>query len=304
MQRILVPGRNGQVGWELQTTLAPLGTVIGLDRSGMDLASPDSIRRVIREAKPDVIVNAAAYNNVDRAESEFDLAMRVNGVAPGIMAEEAKRLGAILIHYSTDYVFDGERDRPYVEDDLPNPVNAYGRSKLAGERAITAVGGPYLILRTSWVYSGRGSNFVLTVLRLAREKTELSMVDDQRGSPTWARALAQATAELLRKRNLVSQHSGVYHLVSAGHASRFEFAKAIIETAKEASGTTDGWAGVKATTSDQFRLPAKRPRRPVVSVDKVKRVFGIEMPSWQQQLQDCLGDPGIHDAFERLRASR
>ena len=155
MQRILVPGMTGQVGWELQAALAPLGTVISLDRSGMDLASPVSIRRAIRDARPEVIVNAAAYNNVDRAESEPDLAMQVNGVAPGIMAEEAKRLGAVLIHYSTDYVFDGELDRPYVEDDPPNPVNAYGKTKLAGQRAIEAVDGHYLILRSSWVYSAR-----------------------------------------------------------------------------------------------------------------------------------------------------
>ena len=171
----------------------------------MDLADPDSIRRAIRDARPEIIVNAAAYTKVDKAESEPDLAMQVNGVAPGIMAEEAKRLGAILVHYSTDYVFDGELDRPYVEDDPPNPVNAYGKTKLAGERAIEAVGGRHLILRTSWVYSARGSNFVLTVLRLAREKPELAMVDDQTGSPTWARALAEATAELLRRKELVTR---------------------------------------------------------------------------------------------------
>jgi len=288
MQRILVPGRNGQVGWELQAALEPLGTVIGLDRSGMDLASPDSIRRAIRDAKPDVIINAAAYNHVDRAESEPDLAMQVNGIAPGIMAEEAKRLGAILIHYSTDYVFDGELGRPYSEEDAPNPLNAYGRTKLAGERAIESVGGQYLILRSSWVYSARGSNFVLTVLRLAREKPELAMVNDQFGSPTWARWLAQATAELLRKRELISRHSGVYHLTASGHASRYEFAKAIIDIMKEVSGIPSGWASVKAIGSDAYPLPAMRPRNPVISKDKIKRVFGIEMPRWEDQLRAFL----------------
>jgi len=290
MTRILVTGRTGQVGWELLTALEPLGTVIGLDRSGMDLASPDSIRRAIRDAKPDVIVNAAAYNNVDRAESESALAMQVNGVAPGVMAEEAKRLGAILVHYSTDYVFDGERDRPYVEADPPHPVNAYGESKLAGERAVEAVGGQYLTLRTSWVYSARGSNFVLTVLRLAREKPELLMVDDQSGSPTWARALARATAELLRRKDLIARESGVYHLTAGGHTSRFAFARAIIDIMRELSGIPDGWAGVKPITSDQYPLPAKRPPHPVTSMDKIKRVFGIEMPRWEDQLRSCLGD--------------
>lgn len=290
MQRILVPGANGQVGWELLTALEPLGTVIGLDRSGMDLASPDSIRRAIRNAKPDVIVNAAAYNNVDRAESESALAMQINGIAPGIMAEEAKRLGAILVHYSTDYVFDGERDRPYVEDDAPNPVNAYGKSKLAGERAVAAVGGNHLILRTSWVYSARGSNFVLTVLRLAREKPELSMVDDQSGSPTWARALASATVELLRRKELITRESGVYHLLAGGHTSRYAFARAIIDTMKEISGIPDGWASVKPITSDQYPLPARRPPHPVANTDKIKRVFGIEMPRWEDQLRSCLRD--------------
>lgn len=290
MQRILVPGRNGQVGWELQTTLAPLGTVIALDRGGMDLADPDSIRRAIREAKPDVIVNAAAYNNVDRAESEPDLAMQVNGVAPGIMAEEAKRLGAILIHYSTDYVFDGELDRPYVEDDPPNPVNAYGKSKLAGERAVQAVGGPHLILRTSWVYSARGSNFVLTVLRLAREKPELAMVNDQSGSPTWARALAQATAELLRKRDVTTNGNSIYHLAGGGHATRYEFAQAIIDTTKDLSGDPRGWARLSPITTAQYPLAARRPLRPVMSLDKVRRAFGVATPHWREQLHGFLGE--------------
>lgn len=288
MLRILVPGKTGQVGWELQSALAPLGTVIALDPGQMELTNPDSIRRAIREAKPEIIVNAAAYTFVDKAESESELAMQINGVAPGVMAEEAKRLGAILVHYSTDYVFDGELDRPYSEDDPPNPVNAYGKTKLAGERAIEAVGGHYLILRSSWIYSARGSNFVLTVLRLAREKPELAMVVDQTGSPTWARALAVATAELLRRKELITRHSGVYHLAADGHTSRYEFTRAIIDIMKEVSGIPNGWASVKPTTSDQFPLPARRPRRPVMSIEMIKRVFGIEMPLWETQLRDCL----------------
>ena len=288
MPRILVPGKTGQVGWELQSALAPLGTVIALDRGAMDVADPDSIRRAIRDAKPEVIVNATAYNNVDRAESEPDLAMRVNGIAPGIMAEEAKRLGAILIHYSTDYVFDGALDRPYAEDDAPNPVNAYGKSKLAGERAVEAVGGHHLILRTSWVYSARGSNFVLTVLRLAREKPELAMVDDQSGSPTWARALAEATAELLRRKELITRHSGVYHLAAGGHTSRYEFANDIIRIMQDISGQTGGWAKVRPITTDQYPLPARRPRHPVMTQDKIQRHFRVAMRHWEDPLRDFL----------------
>ena len=288
MQRILIPGRNGQVGSELLTSLAPLGTVIGVDVAELDLANPDSIRSVIRNQKPGVIVNAAAYTAVDKAESEPDLAMKVNGVAPGILAEEAKRLGSMLVHYSTDYVFDGEPGRAYTEADAPNPVNTYGRSKLAGERAIEAVGGQYLILRSSWVYSARGSNFVLTVLRLAREKPELPMVDDQFGSPTWARALAQATAELLRKQEIIGRHSGIFHLAAGGHASRFELANTIIGIMQGLSGSTGGWAKVRPISTREFPLPARRPLHPVMRMEKIHRVFGMRMPHWREQLHGML----------------
>jgi dTDP-4-dehydrorhamnose reductase len=191
MTRILLTGKNGQVGWELQRTLATLGEVVTLDRQDLDLADPDSIRRVVREHKPNLIVNAAAYTAVDKAEEESDLAMVINGTAPGILAEEAKRLSAAIIHYSTDYVFDGSKNTPYTEEDAPNPLNVYGRTKLAGERAIQAVGAPYLILRTSWVYGMRGKNFLLTILRLARERNEIKVVNDQIGAPTWSRIIAQ-----------------------------------------------------------------------------------------------------------------
>jgi len=290
MLRILVPGKTGKVGRELLGALAPLGTVIGLDRTQMDLADEGSIRKAVRDAKPDIIVNAAGFTIVDRAESEPDLAMQVNGVAPRILAEESKRIGAILVHYSTDYVYDGELNRHYTEDDVPNPVNIYGKSKLAGERAIEAVGGAHLILRTSWVYSTRGSNFVLTILRLAREKAEISVVNDQTGSPAWARSLAQATADLLRKRNLFPGRGGIYHLSSAGHATRHEFAEAIVRTMKDITGRSDGWASVKPITSAEYPLPAKRPRNPVTSKDKIKRVFSVEMPQWESQLRFFIAD--------------
>jgi dTDP-4-dehydrorhamnose reductase len=288
MARILMPGRTGQVGWELHSALAALGTVIAPDRREMDLESPDSVRRAIRDSQPDIIVNAAGYTTVDRAEAEPGLAMQVNGVAPGILAEEAKRLGALLIHYSTDYVYDGTLDRPYLEDDAPNPVNTYGKTKLAAERAITAVGGEHLILRTSWVYSARRTNFVLAILRLAREKPELAVVEDQTGSPSWARALAQATVELLRRRERIPGRSGIYHLAAAGHTSRCDFARAIIRIARELPGQRDGWATVRPITSREYPLPARRPVHPVTSKDKIKRVFGIELPHWEAQLRAFL----------------
>lgn len=297
MQRILVPGRTGQVGWELQSTLAALGTVIALDRRQMDLTDNDSIRRAIRDTKPEIIVNAAGYTLVDKAEAEPGLAMQVNGVASGVIAEEAKRLGALLIHYSTDYVYDGELDRPCVEDDTPNPVNTYGKTKLAGEQAITAVGGEYLILRTSWVYSARGANFVLAILRLAREKPELAVIEDQTGSPSWARALAQATAELLRRKDLIPGHSGIYHLAATGHTSRYDFARSIVRIARELSGEHDGWARVKPITSSEYPLPAKRPVHPVTTKEKIKRVFGIEMPHWETQLRAFLAEIAHHSEF-------
>jgi dTDP-4-dehydrorhamnose reductase len=244
----------------------------------------------MRDVDPDLVVNAGAYTAVDLAERERDAAFAVNARAPEILADEAKRGGALLIHYSTDYVYDGELDRPCVEDDMPNPVNTYGKTKLAGERAITAVGGQYLILRTSWVYSARGTNFVLTILRLARERPELAVVEDQTGSPSWARALAQATAELLRRKALIPGNSGIYHLAATGHTSRYNFARSIIRNARELSGEHDGWARVEPITTGQYPLPAKRPVHPVTAKEKIKRVFGFEMPHWETQLRSFLAE--------------
>jgi len=195
--KVLVLGRGGQVGWELRHRLACIGEVIGIDFPGVDFSSADSIRETVRAIAPSVMVNAAAYTAVDKAESETDLAMAINGTAPGVLAEEAKRLGCALVHYSTDYVFDGTKHEPYLETDAPNPLNVYGRSKLAGDEAIQAVGGDFVILRTSWVYGARGNNFLLTMLRLAKEKSELRIVDDQIGSPTTSECIAQATADIL-----------------------------------------------------------------------------------------------------------
>lgn len=291
MTAILVTGRTGQVGWELQKSLAPLGRVIALDRAGMDLSRPDSIREAVRAHRPEVIVNAAAYTLVDKAESEPEVAHQVNAVAPGILAEEAKRAGALLIHYSTDYVFDGARSTPYREEDEPNPLGVYGATKLAGERAIAASGAGHLILRTSWVYSGRGANFVLTILKLAREREQLRVVDDQVGSPTWARALAGATAELLGKgAGFLRERGGVYHLSAAGQTSRYGFAVAIVATMRELTGQAGGWAKLRPVSTAEYPLPARRPPCAVPGNGKIRREFGIEMRDWKIDLRDCLSN--------------
>lgn len=290
MTTILLTGKTGQVGWELQRALAPLGHLIALDRTQMDLTDADSIRKAVRDAAPGIIVNAAGYTTVDKAESEPDLAMQVNGAAPGVMAEEAKRINALLVHYSTDYVFDGTRPTPYVEEDAPHPINVYGKSKLAGERAIAASGGAHLILRASWIYSARRANFVLAILRLAREQKELSVVDDQIGSPSWARALAESTAELLRNLTLHTVQSGIYHLSAQGYTTRFNFAKRILEIAREISRGTVGAPTLRPITSAEYPLLAARPLNAATSKEKIKHVFGIEMPDWEDQLRSYLND--------------
>src|SRR5262249_34794505 len=275
-------------GWELQRAVGRLGEVIAPDRDWLDLANPDSICGAVRQARPDLIVNAAGYTSVDGAEAEPELAHQVNGVAPGILAEEAKRLGALLIHYSTDYVFDGANPVPYTEDDQPNPLNAYARSKLEGEKAIAACGGAHLILRTSWIYSARRINFVLAILRLARRKAEIPVVQDQVGSPTWARMLAQATAELAASGRDLANSAGVYHISAAGYTTRFAFATTIIEMAKELSGAPTGWAALRPITTAEYPLPAVRPLNTTGSKDKIERAFGIALPDWRSQLRLCL----------------
>jgi dTDP-4-dehydrorhamnose reductase len=288
MKTILLIGKNGQLGLELQHALVPLGHVIALGRAQMDLTQPDTIRKVIRATSPQLIVNAAGYTTVDKAEQEPDLAMQVNAVATGVIAEETKRINALLVHYSTDYVFDGTKSAPYVEEDEPNPLNAYGKSKLAGERAIAAAGCPHLILRTSWIYGAQRPNFVLLMLKLARERKELFVVEDLIGSPTAASDLAESTAELLGKYRGAEEHSGVFHLSASGYASRFEFAEEIIETAKQRSGTQSGWATLFATTSANFPLPALRPRNAATSKNKIKQVFNIKMSRWEEQIEAYL----------------
>ncbi|MHB8727685.1 MAG: dTDP-4-dehydrorhamnose reductase [Sulfuricaulis sp.] len=285
MTRILLTGKNGQVGWELQRTLATLGDVIALDRHGLDLADPDSIRRVVREIKPYLIVNAAAYTAVDKAEEEPDLAMVINGIAPGILAEEAKKLGAALIHYSTDYVFDGNKDGPYTEDDAPNPLNVYGKTKLAGEQAIRAVGAPHLIFRTSWVYGMRGKNFLLTILRLAKERDELRIVNDQIGAPTWCRMVAETTAQVVVQLSCPQAEgwsegtSGIYHLTAADQTSWFGFAKAILNHVSRPAAVR--LPRLTPVTTQEYPTPAKRPRNSVLSNTRLRQRFGLWLPGWE-----------------------
>lgn len=281
--KIMLTGKNGQVGWELQRTLAPLGEVAALDRQQLDLANPDQIREIVREIKPNLIVNAAAYTAVDKAEEEPELAMAVNGIAPGILAEEAKRLNAAIIHYSTDYVFDGAKTTPYTEEDEPNPLNVYGRTKLEGERAVQAVGAPHLILRTGWVYGTRGKNFLLTILRLAQEREELRIVDDQIGAPTWSRMIAEATAQILAQGySSLLEKRAIYHLSAGGQTSWYGFAKAIVARISETS--TQSVKLIQIPTG-KYSTPARRPAYSLLSNAKLNGAFGLAMLDWDRALE-------------------
>lgn len=290
--RILLTGASGQVGWELQRSLAPLGEVIGLDRSRFDLSRPDALRETVRTIAPDAIVNAAAYTAVDRAESEPDLARAINAIAPGVLAEEAQRLDAVLVHYSTDYVFDGTKSVPYVEADPTNPLSVYGRTKLEGERAIGASGCRHLTLRTSWVYGARGNNFLLTMLRLARERRSLRIVDDQIGAPTWCREIAQATATLLARPELAARGAeGLYHLTASGATSWYGFARAIFESSEMARlGVAP--PEVAAIPTSAYPTPARRPANSRLDCGRVERRAGVRLAPWGAALRSALAEVG------------
>jgi dTDP-4-dehydrorhamnose reductase len=275
--KILLIGSQGQVGWELARRLPALGTVTATDRTTLDLSDREAIRHAVREANPELIVNAAAYTAVDKAESEPALAMRVNGEAPGVFAEEAKRSGALLVHYSTDYVFDGEKQGAYVETDAPHPVSAYGRSKLAGEFAIAASGCRHLILRTCWVYGPRGRNFLLTILKAARERPELKVVDDQFGAPTSSSAIAEATKQAIA----AGRGQGIYHLSAAGRTNWHGFAQTIVEAAGLKTP-------IKPIPSSDYPTPARRPRNSVLDNSRLKKDFGIALPDWRDGLREVL----------------
>ncbi len=257
-KRLLLFGEQGQVAWELRRTLAPMADVTCVGRAGADLADPEAIRRVIAAAAPDVIVNAAAYTAVDKAESETALATRISADAPGVMAAEAARRGALLVHYSTDYVFAGTKGSPYTEEDPTGPLGAYGRTKLAGEEAVRAAGGSHLIFRLCWVYGNRGANFLLTMQRLARERDEVRVVADQHGCPTWSRMIAEATAHSLRCLHTPQDAravTGTYHLCASGRTTWHEFARAIIEAVP---ADRRRCREVRAITTAEYPTPARR----------------------------------------------
>ncbi len=293
--KILLLGKNGQVGWELSRSLLPLGEVIAIDFPGFDLSRPETIPAVVQAIKPNVIVNAAAYTAVDKAEEEEGLATIINGTAVGVLAEEAKKLNALLIHYSTDYVFDGTKASAYTEEDIPNPINAYGRSKLAGEQAIAQSGCDYLTLRTTWVYAARGHNFLLTMLRLAKTREELSIVADQFGAPTWARNIADATAHVLaaaqQQRQVGELSSSIYHLCARGKTTWQGFASAIIERAKvQTSAEVIKTQRVLPIATEDYPLPAPRPKNSQMDSSKLGVHFGINMPDWQDAVALCMDE--------------
>jgi dTDP-4-dehydrorhamnose reductase len=281
--RILITGKNGQVGMELSRLYHSLGEVVVTGREECDLSSEQSIRDTVRQVKPAVIINAGAYTAVDLAEKERDLCFAINAAAPRVLAEEAARLDALLIHYSTDYVFDGEKSAPYLESDPINPVNVYGASKAAGEAAIAEVAGQYLVLRTSWVYAAQGKNFLRTMLRLGAERSELRVVDDQFGAPTSAAAIATATARLAEQYAGVPEAAGIYHMTAAGSTSWCGFARAIF-----AAGVLRTQPRVEPISSTDYPTPAKRPANSVLANDKFAHAFGFRLPSWQQQLDQVL----------------
>jgi dTDP-4-dehydrorhamnose reductase len=292
MSKILLTGKNGQVGWELQRSVASFGEVVAVDAEEMDLADPDAIRRTVREVRPSIIINPAAYTAVDKAESDPDLAMAVNGTAAGIFAEEAQRLGAVLVHYSTDYVFDGNKASPYVESDVPNPQSVYGSTKRAGELAVQNSGCKHLILRTSWVYGVHGGNFIKTILRLAKERDELRIVADQFGAPTWARDLARATAAALDcwKNNAWDQNlSGLYHLTAAGRTNWHQYAEEIVRQARKYdSALAAKPLKINAIATHEYPVPAKRPVNSVLANDRIRDTFGIVLPAWQDSVAECV----------------
>ncbi|PVZ40209.1 dTDP-4-dehydrorhamnose reductase [Pseudomonas sp. CC120222-01a] len=284
--RILVCGHHGQVAQALQEQLNGLGEVHLLGRDQLNMANPEALREPLRRLAPQLIINAAAHTAVDQAETEPDLAFAINAESPRILAEEAVRLGAPLIHYSTDYVFDGEKALPYTEFDRPNPLGVYGRSKLAGEQAISAVDGEHLILRTSWVYSLYGRNFLLTMQRLLQEKPQLRVVDDQIGAPTWATTIAVATRALIERWQAGQRGAwGTYHLTAQGETSWFGFAQAIGEQLK-AHGLP--CAELLPIPSSEYPTPARRPANSRLDCSRLAREWDVHLPHWQQALIDCL----------------
>ena len=291
--RVLVVGSNGQVGFELLRTLRSLGDVHGVDYPEVNLANPDSVRAMVREWRPHLLVNAAAYTAVDKAESEPEMAMAVNGIAPGVMAEEMRQINGTLVHYSTDYVYDGTKAEPYEEHDAPSPQNTYGRTKLAGDMAVCQSGVTHLVFRTSWVYGSRGSNFLLTILRLFDQKPGVRVVDDQVGAPTWCLHIAEVTAQVLARcfrddltrERLRTEETGIYHLTAGGSTTWYGFAKAI--HALRYAGKEDRIPELSPIPSSEYPTPAKRPHHSLLSNEKIRGRFRIEQQPWEVHLKAC-----------------
>ena len=297
--RILLFGANGQVGHELRLTLVRLGQVLGLQRAGADLSAPQSLRAIVRQHRPQVIVNAAADTAVDRAEGEPELAQTINAVAPGVLAEEAQAVGACLVHYSTDYVFDGRKSTPYDESDVPNPLSVYGRSKLSGERAVAEACARHLILRTSWVVGAHGANFVKTILRLAAERDSLRVVADQHGAPTSAALIADVTARALQTLVQASERDarwGLYHLAAGGETSWHGYARYAIGRARELGMTLKATPdAVAPIPTAEYPTPAKRPMNSRLCTARLRAAFSVELPDWRQ---------GVDQVLEQLRAEQ
>lgn len=280
--KILLCGMNGQVGWELQRSLAPLGELVALDRHSADFNDLDGIARTVREVAPDVIVNAAAHTAVDKAESEPELARTINAATPGVLAREAAALGAWLVHYSTDYVFDGSGERPWREADATAPLSVYGTTKLEGEQAIVRSGCKHLIFRTSWVYGARGGNFAKTMLRLAQERERLTVIADQIGAPTGADLLADVTAHAIRSAQRQPELAGLYHLVAGGETSWHGYARFVIESARQAGLSVKvAPESIEAVPSSAFPTPARRPHNSRLDTTKLQQAFGLYLPDWQ-----------------------
>jgi dTDP-4-dehydrorhamnose reductase len=291
--KIVLIGKNGQLGWELQCVLPALGKVISLGRRELDLAAPGTVQETIRSLHPDLIINASAYTEVDLAETQVELAMRVNATAPGELAEVARKIGAVFVHYSTDYVFDGKNTRPYTEADSPNPINVYGKSKYLGEQNIQQAGGSYLTFRTSWVYSLRGNSFVNKVLGWSRKNTTLKIVSDQISNPTWARTLAVMTCLALVKYNedlfeKIGERRGIYHLAGTGYTSRFDWARQIL--AYDPDRTEQLVQAIEPASSEEFPTPAVRPLYSALDCAHFERVFGLQMPEWNSMLKLAMAE--------------
>ena len=294
--KILLLGKNGQVGWELQRSLAPLGELVALDRQGApglcgDLGEPDGLAATVRALRPDVIVNAAAYTAVDRAESEPDLARRINAHAPAALAREAAACGALLVHYSTDYVFHGHGQRPWAEDDPTGPLNVYGQTKLAGEQAIVQAGCRHLILRTSWIHAARGGNFARTMLRLARQQPRLTVIDDQWGAPTGAELIADVSAHAIVQLRARPDKAGIYHLAAAGETNWFSYAKHVLAQAQSAQAAIEyAVKDILPISSSAYPVAATRPHNSRLDTRKLRTAFDLHLPPWQAGVDRMLAE--------------